>query len=77
MDPEDEIFVQIKFTKPTEGYGVFRDAIIMPLEEYNTTTPAAIQELKQERVDAWIAVIEEGSNKGPEEELVPDGKPNP
>jgi hypothetical protein len=45
---------QIIFEFQTE-YGMFRDALHLPLD--HTFTPEQIAVMKQERVDNWIAMI--------------------
>lgn len=36
---------------------VFKDALIMPADQYNALTPDEIAALKQQRYDNWIAII--------------------
>ena len=38
----------------TYGTSIFNDAIVMPLEEYNSYTPAQIQEIKDQRFVNWV-----------------------
>jgi hypothetical protein len=47
--------IKINFEFDTK-YGVYRDALY--LDENHTFTDEQIQEMKQQRVDNWIAAIE-------------------
>jgi len=57
--------IKINFEFDTK-YGVYRDALY--LDENHTFTDEQIQEMKQQRVDNWIAVIE----TPPDEETTTD-----
>ena len=48
--------VQIIFEK-TDGSQTFRDAIWMTQAEYDATSADAINAIKQERFDNWLAVV--------------------
>jgi hypothetical protein len=54
--------IKIDFTFDTE-YGVFSDALVLP--EDHGFTDAQLDEMKQDRVDNWIAII-----TAPSEEVV-------
>jgi hypothetical protein len=49
----------------TTAYGVFRDALYLPVD--HTYTEAEINEMKQRRLDNWLAVV----NPPPPEEETP------
>ena len=46
--------IKIDFSFDTE-HGVFKDAISLP--DDHTLTESEIEEMKQQRVDAWISII--------------------
>jgi len=48
--------VQVIFEKGDSNQQ-FRDAIWMTQTEYDSTTPEAIEAIKQERYDNWLAII--------------------
>jgi len=52
--------IKIDFTFDTE-YGVFSDALVLP--EDHGFTDAQLDEMKQDRVDNWIAIITEPSEE--------------
>lgn len=58
--------VQVIFEKGDSNQQ-FRDAIWMTQEEYDSTTPEAIEAIKQERYDNWLAIV----NTMPTEEIDP------
>lgn len=49
-------------------YGVFRDALHLP-DDHNHTQ-AEIMQMQQQRLDAWLAVIETPPEEQPVEEIV-------
>ena len=59
--------VQVIFEKG-EGTQIYRDAIWMTQSEYESTSSEAIDMIKQERYDNWLAVV----NSLPTEEIVPE-----
>jgi hypothetical protein len=48
--------VQVIFQKG-EGTQIYRDAIWMKQEEYDSTSSETIEAIKQERYDNWLAII--------------------
>jgi hypothetical protein len=58
--------VQVIFEKG-DSTQQFRDAIWMTQEEYDSTAPEAIEAIKQERYDNWLAIV----NAMPTEEIDP------
>ena len=58
--------VQVIFEKGDSNQQ-FRDAIWMTQEEYDSTAIEAIEAIKQERYDNWLAII----NAMPTEEIDP------
>jgi len=56
--------VQVIFEKG-EGAQLYRDAIWMAQTEYDATSSASIDAIKQERYDSWLAII----NAMPTEEV--------
>lgn len=48
--------VQVIFEK-SDSDRTFRDALWFKLEEYNTTSAATIDAMKQERFDNWLAMV--------------------
>ena len=58
--------VQVIFEKGDSNQQ-FRDAIWMTQEEYDSTTIEAIEAIKQERYDNWLAIV----NTMPTEEIDP------
>ena len=48
-------WVQDSFELKHDVYGLYRDAIVMPPEEYNALTPDEITVMKQQRLDNWAA----------------------
>jgi hypothetical protein len=48
--------VQVIFEKGDSNQQ-FRDAIWMTQEEYDSTTSEAIEAIKQERYDNWLAIV--------------------
>lgn len=48
--------VQVIFEKGTSDQ-LFRDAIWMTQEEYDSTPADTIESIKQERYDNWLAII--------------------
>ena len=59
--------VQVIFEKG-ESTQIYRDAIWMTQSEYESTSSEAIDMIKQERYDNWLAVV----NSLPTEEIVPE-----
>ena len=57
--------VQVIFEKG-ESTQIYRDAIWMTQSEYESTSSEAIDMIKQERYDNWLAVV----NSLPTEEIV-------
>ena len=49
----------------TTAHGVFRDALYLPVD--HTYTEAEINEMKQRRLDNWLAIV----NAPPPEEEIP------
>lgn len=58
--------VQVIFEKG-DSTQQFRDAIWMTQAEYDSTAPEAIEAIKQERYDNWLAIV----NAMPTEEIDP------
>lgn len=52
----DNGWYQLPFTVEQNG-DVFRDALVIPPEEYATLTPEAFAVIQQQRYDSWKAVI--------------------
>lgn len=52
----------------TTQYGVFRDALYLPVD--HTFTDEEINEMKQQRLDNWLAIV---NPPPPEEEAPLDG----
>lgn len=48
--------ITIDFEKEYNGMK-YRDALILTEEQYNSMTEQDIENLKQERLDNWIAII--------------------
>lgn len=48
--------VQVIFEK-SDGQRTFRDAIWMSQAEYDSTSKEAIDSIKQQRYDNWLAVV--------------------
>lgn len=53
---DDEIFVQVKFTTTVDG-SIYRDALWFSETDWATVTPQQIADMKQARVDNWLAMI--------------------
>lgn len=45
-----------EFEMGEEPY-ILKDALVMPLEQYNALSPDEIAALKQQRYDNWIAIV--------------------
>lgn len=52
----DQVNIQFKFTVDMEGT-IFRDALYFSEAEWAVITPQEIANMKQERVDNWLAAI--------------------
>ena len=52
----DRIKIMIQYAKVVNDRS-FSDTIILTQEEYDAITPEQLEAIKQERVDAWIAVL--------------------
>ncbi len=57
--------VQIIFEKG-EDTKLYRDAIWMTQEEYDSTSASAIDAIKQERYDNWLAIINAMPTESPD-----------
>jgi len=57
--------VQIIFEKG-EDTKLYRDAIWMTQEEYDSTSATAIDTIKQERYDNWLAIINAMPTESPD-----------
>jgi hypothetical protein len=51
----DQIKIMIQYTRLVNDRS-FSDTIILTQEEYDAITPEQLEAIKQERVDAWLAV---------------------
>jgi hypothetical protein len=58
--------VQVIFEK-TDSNQTYRDAIWMTEEEYANTASSAIDSIKQERFDNWLAIINAMPTEAPAE----------
>jgi hypothetical protein len=52
----DQIKIMIQYKKVVADRS-FADTIILTQAEYDAITPEQIEAIKQERVDAWLAVL--------------------
>ena len=52
----NETRVQILIQQNTQ-YGEFRDAIYVPMSEYDLMSPGEIEALKQARVQQWLDIM--------------------
>lgn len=52
----DQIGVQIIFRAETP-HGTYQDALYLTMEEYGKTSPEEIDQMKQTRIDSWIAAV--------------------
>ena len=50
-------FVSDEFSFETQ-YGTFKDAIVLPSEEYSTLSAEYIESLKQQRLTNWLSIFE-------------------
>lgn len=57
--------IDFEFTTP---HGLFRDALHLP--DDHTLTDAELTDMKQQRVDNWIAVVTAPSVEEPEQEFI-------
>ncbi len=60
---EDSIWIQRRFTKVTDQGIEFKDAIILPEEEYNALSEFQIEVIKEERFDNWKESINNSSEE--------------
>jgi hypothetical protein len=51
----DQIKILVQYTKVANDRS-FSDTIILTQDEYDAITPEQLEAIKQERVDAWIAL---------------------
>lgn len=56
----DDIKIQIRFKEQTEK-GEYSDALYFSEEEYNSIAQKRLQELKQQRIDAWVEKVNKQS----------------
>lgn len=63
--------VQIIFEKG-EDTRLYRDAIWMTQEEYDSTSASAIDIIKQERYDNWLAIINAMPTESPDTTTTPE-----
>ncbi len=54
----DELFVYVKFSISEEGYPDFKDALFIPYDDYLELSQDDIDDMKDERHDAWKLVID-------------------
>ena len=52
----DTISVQVQFEQQTD-YGLFRDSLNIPKEEFDQMDELEIEERKQNRIDKWVAYM--------------------
>lgn len=52
----DTIIVQVQFEQQTD-YGLFRDSLNIPKEEFDQMDELEIEERKQNRIDKWVAYM--------------------
>jgi hypothetical protein len=52
----DNGMLRIRFEK-TDGKNTFNDALIFSQAEYDALTEQQIEEIKQQRFDNWLAII--------------------
>ena len=57
----DTIIVRVQFEQQTD-YGLFRDALNIPKEEFDQMDELEIEERKQNRIDKWVAFMESTKN---------------
>ena len=57
----DTIIVQVQFEQQTD-YGLFRDSLNIPKEEFDQMDELEIEERKQNRIDKWVAFMESTKN---------------
>lgn len=52
----DQVYIQDRFTINQNGHSL-SDAIVLPIAQYNALTPAQITQMKQDRFNSWLIVI--------------------
>lgn len=57
----DTIIVQIQFEQQTD-YGLFRDSLNIPKDEYDQIDELEIEERKKNRINKWVAFMESTKN---------------
>jgi hypothetical protein len=55
MAQQDQIFIQHRFTI-NEGSKQYKDAIVLPLSEYQQLSPEQIESKKNERFNSWKTI---------------------
>lgn len=63
--------VQVIFEKG-EGSQIYRDAIWLTQEEYDSTPSSTLDTIKQERYDHWIAIVNAMPTEAPATESIPE-----
>ena len=61
----DTIIVQVQFEAET-AYGKFRDALNIPSDEYDLLSQVEIDDMKQARIDKWVAYMKNPPASKPE-----------
>jgi len=56
LETLDNGMLRIRFEK-TDGKNTFNDALIFSQAEYDALTEQQIEEIKQQRFDNWLAII--------------------
>jgi hypothetical protein len=56
LETLDNGMLRIRFEK-TDGKNTFNDALIFSQAEYDALTEHQIEEIKQQRFDNWLAII--------------------
>lgn len=56
----DQIAIQLKFTAEIDGT-IFRDALYFTEAEWAAIIPQEIADKKQQRIDNWLATVNENS----------------
>lgn len=59
-------FVKIDFEKG-EGYYIYRDSITLTQEQFDSLTEQEIEDLKEQRYQAWLTLINTPSEEQPQE----------
>lgn len=61
--------MQVRFTVEADGYPPYSDALYFTPAEYAALSPEALEELKQERWQAWRSSVDSPPEEPPAPEL--------